>query len=156
MPNNDELKDATLNDVLGTLQTMQGKLEELVIWQRINGADKVRGLLHAQLDSKEKKLIYQLSDGKMTRDEISAAVKVSTGAISGYWITWYRLGLASIQKIKGKDRYIRNFDPTDFGVEVPKLPGQPAQVKSQASPAQPALNAIIVQGSQPTDGRNSQ
>lgn len=151
MPNNDEQKDATLNDVLGTLQTMQGKLEELVIWQRINGADKVRGLLHTQLDSKEKKAIYQLSDGKMTRDEISAAVKVSTGAISGYWSTWYRLGLVSIQKIKGKDRYVRNFDPTDFGIEVPKLFWEQAQGRPQTSPVQPTLNAVIESGSQPTE-----
>lgn len=156
MPNNDDEKDATMNDVLATLQTMQVKLEELVIWQRINGAEKVRGLLHAQLDSKEKKVIYQLSDGKMARDEISAAAKVSTGAISGYWSTWYRLGLVSIQKIKGKDRYVRNFDPTDFGIEVPKLPGEQVQGKPQMSPAQPTLNAVIEQGSQQTDGGISQ
>ena len=155
MANNDR-KDATLSDVFETLQTMQGKLEELVIWQRINGADKVWGLLQAQLDSKEKKLIYQLSDGKMSRDEISATVKVSTGAISGYWSTWYRLGLVSIQKIKGKDRYIRNFDPTDFGIEMPKLTSESASREPQTSPAQPTLNAVIEQGAQPTGGGNSQ
>ena len=115
-----EQKAATLDDVVALLTRNQHTLDEMLMWLRITGAEKARNTLESALDTSEKRLVYQLSDGRTTR-EINAASGVSIATISNYWKRWFRIGLMKKVIVKGGgERHFRAFDLEDLGVEVPK------------------------------------
>ena len=96
-------------------------LREILKWIRISGMKEVKEALTSELDTDQKKLVYQLSDGSKTRAEINVATEVSTGAISGYWKKWANQGLGERTSVRGGERFIRAFDLEDFGISVPEV-----------------------------------
>lgn len=133
MNNNvDQKKSATLDDVVIALQQNQEILEELMVWTKINGVEKVQSVLNKALDTPEKRMVYHLSDGKTTR-EINAICSISIGTVSIYWNTWNRLGLMRIINVKGKDRFIKSFDLEDYGIKMPEIPIQKKEQKVEQS-----------------------
>ena len=58
--NNDQ-KPATLDDVVSVLQKNQETLEEIKMWIKINGIEKVQDIIKKTFDSPEKIIIYHLS-----------------------------------------------------------------------------------------------
>ena len=58
---NNEQKPATLDDVVAVLQKNQETLEEIKVWAKINGVEKVQDILKKTLNSPEKITIYHLS-----------------------------------------------------------------------------------------------
>lgn len=123
MPNNSDnkqTKDATLNDVVDALVRNQEKLEEVSMWLKITGSDKVKTILTSTLNTPEKIMVYHLSDGKTTR-EIATNSGVSISTISTYWKNWNKLGLMKSIRVSGGERYMRNFDLDDCGIEIPKI-----------------------------------
>lgn len=128
MPSNNstEQKPATLDDIAATL-------EEILTWLKISGTEKVRNLLQTALDTSEKRRVYQLSDGKTTR-EINAVCGVGASTVSNYWKKWYKLGLMKKVAVKGGgERHFRAFDLEDYGIEVPKV-----AAKNEVAPTTPA------------------
>lgn len=116
MPSNNpvEQKPATLDDVVTAL-------DEILTWLKISGTDKVKTLLQNTLDTSEKRLVYQQSDGKTVR-EINAVCGVGASTVSNYWKKWYKLGLMKKVSVKGGgDRHFRAFDLEDYGIDVPKI-----------------------------------
>jgi len=130
--NAEQKKSATLDDVVATLQQNQEILEELRVWAKINGVEKVQSVLNKVLNTPEKKMVYHLSDGKTTR-EINAICGVSIGTVSTYWNAWNRLGLMKTISVKGKDRFVKSFDLEDFGINVPQIPKQSVEQKVEQS-----------------------
>jgi len=114
-----EKNELIFDRILGVLSNNQNKLEEILIWLKINGIDKVGKLLYNNLDTPEKKLVYHLSDGKSIRD-ISSSCGISISTISNYWKKWYQLGLMRKIKVQGGgERHFKNFDLDDFDIKVP-------------------------------------
>ena len=62
-------------------------------------------------------MVYQLSDGKTTR-EINANGGPSIGTVSNYWSAWYKLGLVKKILVKGKERYVKSFNLEDYNIKV--------------------------------------
>ena len=80
----------------------------------------VKAVLTSELDTDQKRQVYQLSDGSKARAEIVKLTLASAGAISGYWKKWANLGLGEkLPVMGGGDRFVRAFDLEDFGVSVP-------------------------------------
>ncbi len=126
MNNTEQKKPATLDDVVIALQQNQQVLEEIRVWTKINGVEKVQSVLNKALDTPEKRTVYHLSDGKTTR-EINAICGVSIGSVSTYWNSWKRLGLMKTISVKRGDRFIKSFDLEDYGIEVPKITAKQEQ-----------------------------
>jgi hypothetical protein len=94
-------------------------LKEILKWVRFAGLKEVKTVLTVELDTDQKKQVYQLSDGTKSNAEINSISGVSTGSISGYWKKWRRLGLGETKDVTGGDRFVRAFDLEDFGILVP-------------------------------------
>jgi hypothetical protein len=130
-------REVTMNDLAAIL-------EEMLSWQKISSFEKVRDLLVSTLDTPEKRMVYQLSDGRTVRD-IGVACGVGAGTVSTYWKRWFRIGLMKKMAVRGGgERHFRSFDLEDFGIDVsevpdrggPKEPGEVGPAEPQGSDAQ--------------------
>jgi hypothetical protein len=115
-------------------------LNEILKWIRFSGLKEVKGVLASALDTDQKKIVYQLSDGSKGIVEIGKAAGISsTATISRYWKSWARLGLGDYLAVKGGDRFKRAFDLEDLGIEVPlqKPSGQTGEVTKETTKNEP-------------------
>lgn len=96
-------------------------LREILKWIRFAGMKGVKEEFEVALETDQKKSVYQLSDGNKTGADINKITGASTGAISGYWKKWVRLGLGEKIAVQGGDRFRKAFDLEDFGIEVPEI-----------------------------------
>lgn len=106
-------------------------LREILKWTKFAGIKGVKEVLLPELDTDEKKQVYQLSDGTKAIAEINKITGVSVGAISGYWNKWVKLGLGERIAVRGGERFVRAFDLEDFGVDVSKLKDKKAKKEAR-------------------------
>jgi hypothetical protein len=103
-------------------------LKEILKWTKFAGMQGVKDALISTLNTDEKKLVYQLSDGTSTNAQINKLTGVSAGSISSYWKKWSKLGLGEKTSVMGGDRFVRSFDLEDFEISFPKIKSeQPKQ-----------------------------
>jgi hypothetical protein len=118
-------------------------LREILKWMKFAGMNQVQSVLETTLNTPEKKLAYQMSDGTKGTIEIGKTSKVgSPTKVSTLWKEWKRKGLGDSLSVQGGDRFKRTFDLEDFGIEVPQIVTSPATVQPQ-----PAPNAVPAGGS---------
>src|SRR5437870_528410 len=98
-------------------------LREILKWIRFSGMKEVKSTLLSALDTSQKRLIYQLSDGEKGSVEISRAAGVSDWTVRNYWKTWAQMGLVEPLRAGRGDRFKRAFDLDDFGLLVTKNVG---------------------------------
>lgn len=101
-------------------------LKEILKWIRFTAAKEVKNVLGNALDTKQKSLIYHLSDGNRSSAEIGKSAGVSDMTVRRLWATWARLGVVESIKVRGGDRYKKSFDLEDFGIEIPENPAKPS------------------------------
>lgn len=68
-------------------------LKEILKWQRLQGLAIFKSLFPVLLDSKEKRLVFELTDGTLSVKQISEKAKVATGTISNWWNKWLAEGI---------------------------------------------------------------
>lgn len=107
------MSEKTLEEILSTLQ-------EILKWVKFSGVEEVRAVLMKVLDTEQKRLIYNLSDGAHGSVEIGRAANVSDRTVRRYWDTWSRLGLAQPVAVRGGIRLKKSFELEDFGFVVPQ------------------------------------
>ena len=96
-------------------------LREILKWTKFSGMKAVKDVFTLSLDTYQKKLVYQLSDGEKGSVEIGRASDIaSTDTITRYWKIWTKLGLGENIAVKGGKRFKRAFDLEEFGIEIPK------------------------------------
>lgn len=94
-------------------------LREILKWTKFQGWQKAKDILEAVLDNDQKKLIYEMSDGKSSR-EIAKIVKLSDQTIRNYWKDWSVIGI--VEPFLGyKKRFQRVFSLMDFGIPIPEI-----------------------------------
>ena len=129
---NEQKKPATLDDVVAALQQNHEILEEMKVWAKINGVEKVQSLLSKTLNTPEKTIVYHLSDGKTIR-EIIAICGGSTATVSTYWNTWNRLGLMKSIHVSRGERFIKSFDLEHYGIEIPPIIKKESKQKTSST-----------------------
>ena len=113
-------------------------LREILKWIKFAGMKAVKEVLNSALDTDQKKLAYQLSDGDSGMTEVCKATEIaSTSTISRYWKSWQKLGLGESISVKGGERFKRVFDLEDFGIEVPQLRGDKQEKKVTEAQIEP-------------------
>ena len=60
---------------------------------RLLAGDKVRQILEKELDTNEKRQVYELTDGTRSRREIAKITGISDDTIQGWWDRWVSKGL---------------------------------------------------------------
>ncbi len=109
-------------------------LKEILKWIKFAGMKEVKTVLISELDTDQKKQVYQLSDGSKSITEINQTTGVSAGSISAYWKKWVKLGLGEKKPVMGGDRFVKAFDLDDFGIVVPPFNPKSKEQKIKEAP----------------------
>jgi len=115
-------------------------LREILKWIKFAGMKDVKDVLNSVLDTDQKKLVYQLSDGSKGTVEVGKATGIaSTSTISRYWKSWVKLGLGENVSVKGGERFKRAFDLEDFGFTLPGIEGEkkPSEKEEEITQGKP-------------------
>lgn len=111
-------------------------LREILKWTKFAGMNQVQSVLETTLNTPEKRLAYQLSDGSKGTIEVGKLSKLgSASKVSVLWREWRRKGLGDSVSVQGGDRFKRTFDLEDFGIEFPAVQSAPTQQTSASTPA---------------------
>jgi hypothetical protein len=122
-------------------------LREILKWMKFAGMNQVQSVLEITLNTPEKKLAYQMSDGTKGTIEVGKVSKVgSPTKVSTLWREWKRKGLGDSLSVQGGDRFKRTFDLEDFGIEVPQIVTSPATAQLQPA-STPVPNPVPSGGS---------
>ncbi len=122
-------------------------LREILKWMKFAGMNQVQSVLETTLNTPERKLVYQMSDGTKGTIEVGKVSKVgSPTKVSTLWKEWKRKGLGDSLSVQGGDRFKRTFDLEDFGIEVPQIVTSPATAQPQPAPT-PVPNPVPSGGS---------
>ncbi len=68
-------------------------LSEILKWQKLQGVQILRKLMPILLDNKNKKTVYEITDGKNSVKEIKSKTGLAEGTISLWWQEWYANGI---------------------------------------------------------------
>jgi hypothetical protein len=113
-------------------------LREILKWTRFAGFREVKAVLENILNTPEKKLAYQLSDGTRGTREVAQQSRVR-GDIPNMWKEWRKQGLGDTVSVQRGERFRRSFDLEDFGIEVPQAVVPQMSVQPAASTSMPAV-----------------
>ena len=128
-------KEATLNDVIGELKSLEDGVAEVAKWVRFQNAPRLRDVLLKELDTPQKKVAFELTDGAHSRRDIAKEVGIDDDrTIRTWWDRWFQLAVVEeSQKRKGRPQKIVPLG--EIGIEVPNLKPKPAPQPPAAPPA---------------------
>lgn len=98
-----------------------GLLRELSAWIKLEARPRAAARLADILDSDEKKLVYQYSDGTRGVREVGDITGVDKNTVLTWWKDWDKRGIME-QATAWKGRRQRLVSLEDVGIEVPALP----------------------------------
>jgi len=93
-------------------------LEEILKWTKVTSVPQVKKLLSEVLQSDKAKIAYHFSDG-LDSKAVAKFAGVSHTAVTNWWKSWIRAGIAEPIGARGGERAKRIFSLEDFGIEVP-------------------------------------
>jgi len=100
-------------------ESIDKTLREILKWTRFANIAKLREVLQVELDSDEKKLAFENSDGVNGLMELFAISGAPHDTIYGWWQKWFRLGLVTESETR-KGRMTKIVSLDDVGIKVPK------------------------------------
>jgi len=101
------------------INSIENTLQEILKWTRFANISKLKEILVNELDTDEKKLAYENSDGENTVKELVTLSGAPYGTIVTWWPRWYRMGImAESQTRKGRMKKIIAL--SDIGISFPK------------------------------------
>lgn len=106
---------------LKKLNEVKELLQEMLKWIKFSGIREVRTVLMGVLDTEQKRLIYNLSDGERGSIEIGKKAGVGHSTVTRYWDSWKRLGIVEPIPVRGGLRYKKLFELEDFGFAIPAI-----------------------------------
>ncbi len=96
-------------------------LREILKWTKFSGMKAVKEVLNSALDTPQKRIAYQLSDGHNGSVDVCKASGIaSTETMTKYWKSWAKLCLGENLPVKGGKRFKRSFDLEDLGIDFPE------------------------------------
>lgn len=96
-------------------------LRELVAWTKLANRPQLAERFMEILDSDQKKVVYEYSDGKRGVRDLSRLARVSKAVVSAWWRDWDELGIMELSpRVPGRRQRIVSLEA--LGIEVPKLP----------------------------------
>jgi hypothetical protein len=97
-------------------------LKEILKWIKFAGMKEVKHVLEIELDTDEKKIVYQSSDDTKGTVELAKLIGVkSNKTIDTMWDKWLKMNLGENIPVRGGERFKRSFDLEELGIDVPKI-----------------------------------
>ena len=101
-------------------------LREAVRWLRFQSIEKAKAAVAALLDSDQKKLAFDMTNGSNTARGIGATIGVSHGTVVNWWGAWFSAGIL----FEHEGTYKKLFSLSDLGIAAP---ANPAPKRNSAS-----------------------
>ena len=101
------------------------KLDEILMWLRFMNLPRAFKALISALDTEEKKIAYNMSNGENTSRDIAKVISLAYSTVTDWWQDWYRLGIAEAVSVQRGKRAKKLFELEDFGIKVSDIPIQP-------------------------------
>ena len=95
-------------------------LDEILLWMKYDYLDTKRKLIET-LDTEDKIIAYELSDGYRSTNDIAQYVDVSHQTVYNWWNKWFEFGLIEQTEKYGGGRYKRLCSLTKMGIKVPEI-----------------------------------
>lgn len=96
-------------------------LEEILLWTKYDFEEIKQKMIEA-LDTDEKKIAYQLTDGENSTTQIASVIPVSQVTVSNWWRNWLELGIVKQTEKFGGKRRIRLISLAEMGIPFPDIP----------------------------------
>jgi Fic family protein len=103
------------------IEEVKNILLDILKWVKFAGLDNASKVIRRVLDTKQKRLIYNLSDGENTSQEIAKISGVSDYTVRNYWKSWNTHGIVDPLSVRGGTRYKKTFELEQFGLMTPEI-----------------------------------
>lgn len=135
-------------EVQQKIDSIENTLAEILKWTRFANIPKLKETLENELDTDEKKLAYENSNGENTLKDLAPICGAPYGTITNWWPRWYRLGIMTeIETRKGRMKKIISL--TDIGIPFPK------KSKTSLSPAASQAEQVAPAESTQTENKST-
>lgn len=115
------------SDVKIKVEQIENTLKEILNWIKLGNKPLLREILIRELDSEEKKKVYELTDGIRSQYEIEALTKISRRMVGYHWQKWYGLGIVvTSDRRKGRMQKIISLD--EMGMSIASATGKQDEV----------------------------
>lgn len=115
-------KEKTLNDIWKKLDEHEKILRDIGRWLRFQNIGKLKEILEAELDTDEKKVVFENTDGEKGIRDISGVSRTPPKTVYNWWQKWFRLGIVEpSEAYQGRLKKICSLD--DVGINIPKILG---------------------------------
>lgn len=123
-------KSSDWNNLLERIDSLESILQETLVYTKFANLTKLRETLDKELNTEEKKLAFENTNGTNGLKELSVISGAPEDTIYSWWQRWLRLGLVKEgQKHKGRMTKIIALD--DIGIKIPKKAKQHAEPSTQ-------------------------
>jgi len=121
----------------GLLKKIENTLREILKWTRFANISRLKEILEAELDTDQKKVAFENTDGMRALDEVAAASGAPRDTVYGWWQRWSRLGLA-MESGTRRGRMMRIASLDDVGIRIPRttLVQRTTQATEQSPPSE--------------------
>jgi hypothetical protein len=114
-----EKEETILKEIRNMLGQNQRLLIEIARWSRFQNIGRLKEVLTAELDSDEKKLAFENTDGTKEIKEIANACGAPQDTAYGWWKKWSRLGILEPSESR-EGRLVKICSLEDVGIKIPK------------------------------------
>jgi len=110
----------SIERVVKRLSKIEDYLKEIRLWIKFSALRELREMLLKELDSNEKMIIYELTDGKRSQQDIGMQVGISRRTVSYYWQKWQGMGIV-VPSEQRKRRMRKIISLSEAGITVPSM-----------------------------------
>lgn len=103
------------------LDKILDRLTEISKWTKLQGLEKFSQIAPSVLKSNEEKIVFELSNGIHSANEISSQSGIAKSTITNYWRKWAKSGIVEEStKFTGRMKHLVSLE--EAGIDVPKIP----------------------------------
>lgn len=134
-------KEEILKEIRIKMVENQKLLREIARWSRFQNIGRLKDVLVVELDSDEKKLAFENTNGMKGIKEIAQASGAPRDTVYSWWQKWSRLGILEPSESR-EGRLAKICSLEDVGIKVPKTvgPKDKTTVTKEAVPEEAAEN----------------
>lgn len=112
-------KEEILKEIRTKMDENRKLLREIARWSRFQNIGRLKEVLAAELDSDDKKLAFENTDGAKGIKEIAQACGAPQDTVYSWWKKWFRLGILEASESR-EGRLAKICSLEDVGIKVSK------------------------------------
>ena len=103
------------------LDQILDRLNDISKWTKLQGLEKFSQIVPTILKSDEEKIIFELSNGIRSANEISTQSGIPKSTITSNWRKWAKSGIVEeSKKFTGRMKHLVSLE--EAGIDVPSIP----------------------------------